>query len=67
MNMKTRHDIIQNITKEKRQTCIVKGFQIGNRILQGNELNSYLFEEVQRKFNPQNANESVIRSEGIIT
>ena len=62
---KTKHDIIQNITKEKRTTCIVKAFKIGERIYQGNELNNLLFEEVERKFNPSRVNYSTTQAEGV--
>lgn len=52
MSSRTRHDIIQNTAKEKKQTKVISGFDNGTKILQGVELQDYLFQEAAKKFNP---------------
>ena len=60
MNMKDRHSMIQAMAKEKKSTCIVNSLQEGNKIIQGQELQKLLFQQVKRKFNPDNLTDKII-------
>ena len=62
LSKKTQHDIIQNTTKEKKSSKIITSMEIENRIIQGNALHDELFRESNKKFNPKNLQEKVIKS-----
>ena len=62
---KSRHDIIQNTAKERKQTKIVNGFDTEGRIIQGPELQRFLFEEMTEKFNPGRTEIKIIQSANI--
>ena len=48
------------MAKEKKQSTIVTGFDTGTEILQGPKLHKHLFDEVVRKFNPENLVNKII-------
>ena len=46
--MQERHNIIQNIAKEKKGSTLISGFESEGKILQGPEMYEKLFEEVEK-------------------
>ena len=65
MYTRDKHAMIQSVAKEKKQSKIVRGFQLENNMLQGSKLQEFLFNEVKNKFNPGNK-EKIIVSQPIL-
>ena len=48
------------MAKEKKNSTIVTGFRIDNKILTGKEMYDELFGEMNKKFNPGNLSHKII-------